>query len=53
MSEHKLNERQERETVARIWLSYYNRVLFEAGIITEETRDKMEVKIDNYLMPAT
>lgn len=48
MIEYKINEQRKHEIAAQIWLSYYNRVLFEAGIITEEERNKMEIKIDNY-----
>ena len=34
------------ENIAKeIWLCYFNRVLFEKGIISEETKNKMKLKI--------
>lgn len=39
---------QRRETAERIWPSYYNRVLYEHGAITERERGRMELKIKNY-----
>ena len=53
MSDHKpkVNERTKKEMAARLWLSYYNRVLFEKGIITERERNRMDLKIDNWQMP--
>ena len=50
MSEQKSNEQQRKEMAARIWLSYYNRVLYEKGIITERERNKMELKISSWKM---
>lgn len=50
MSERNSNEQRRKETAARIWLSYYNRVLYEKGIITERERNKMELKISNWKM---
>ena len=47
MSELKSNGQRRKETAARIWLSYYNRVLYEKGIITERERNRMALKIDN------
>ena len=52
MSEQKSKEQQRKEMAAKIWLSYYNRVLFEKGIITERERNKMEVKINSWKMPS-
>lgn len=43
---------QKKQEAARIWLSYYNRVLYEQGIITERERGRMELKIDKWQMPA-
>ena len=37
MSEQKSTEQRRKETAAKIWLSYYNRVLYEKGIITERS----------------
>jgi len=31
--------------VKEIWLNYFNQVLFEKGIITEEERNKMKLEI--------
>ncbi len=42
---------QKKQEAARIWLSYYNRVLYEKGIITERERNRMELKIDKWQMP--
>lgn len=53
MSEQKSNEQRRKETAARIWLSYYNRVLYEKGVITERERNKMEVKINSWKMTMT
>ena len=51
MSELKSNGQRRKETAARIWLSYYNRVLYEKGIITERERNQMKLKIDQWQMP--
>ena len=48
--ERKPNEQRRKETAAKIWLSYYNRVLFEKGIITERERNRMNLRIDNWKM---
>ena len=53
MPERQSNEQRGRETAARIWLSYYNRVLYEKGIITQRERSKMELKIRNWKMSVT
>ena len=53
MPEHKSNEQRRREAAARVWLSYYNRVLYETGIITEKERRKMELKIRSWKMSTT
>ena len=42
MSERKSSEQRRKEAAARIWLSYYNRVLFEKGLITERERNQMK-----------
>jgi len=41
---------QKKQEAARIWLSYYNRVLYEKGIITERERNRMELKIGKWQM---
>ena len=43
---------RKRQEAARIWLNYYNRVLYEKGIITERERSRMELKIDKWQMPS-
>lgn len=47
MSEQKSKEQHRKEAAAKIWLSYYNRVLHEKGIITGRERSRMALKIDN------
>ena len=34
-----------KELAEQLWLSYYNQVLFEAGLITEAERNRMKNKI--------
>ena len=51
MSEHMSNEKLRKEAAAQLWLSYYNRVLYEKGIITERERNQMKLKIDKWQMP--
>lgn len=52
MSENKsASGMQKKREAARIWLSYYNRVLYEKGVITERERNRMELKIDKWQMP--
>ena len=53
MSEQKSNEQRRKETAAKIWLSYYNRVLYEKGVITERERNRMALKIDGWNMTLT
>lgn len=53
MSEQKSNKQRRNEAAARIWLSYYNRVLFEKGVITERERNSMSLKIDGWKMTIT
>ena len=53
MSERKSNEQRRKETAAKICLSYYNRVPYEKGIITERERNKMALKIDGWKMTMT
>lgn len=31
----------------KVWLHYFNTVLFEKGVITENERNKMALKIEN------
>lgn len=39
-------EARKRAMAEQIWLYYYNRVLFERGIIGEEERNRMSNRID-------
>ena len=39
-------EEQKRVAAEQIWLEYYNRVLYEKGIIGEEERNRMSNRID-------
>ena len=34
-----------RELGSRLWLEYYNRTLYEKGLITEQERNRMSLKI--------
>ena len=42
---------QKKQETAKIWLSDYNRVLYEKGIISEQERNRMTLKIDKWQMP--
>ena len=53
MSEQKSNEQRRKETAAKVWLSYYNRELYEKGIITERERNRMALKIDSWKITMT
>ena len=42
-----------RELACRLWLDYYNRTLYEKGLITQQERDRMSLKISGWkMMPA-
>ena len=43
---------QKKQEAARVWLSYYNRVLYEKGIISELERNRMTLKIDRWQIPS-
>jgi hypothetical protein len=40
------NEELRRRVAKHIWLMYYNEYLFQQGIITEDARNRMKIKID-------
>ncbi len=42
---------KKQELGSRLWLDYYNRVLYEKGLITEQERNRMTLKIDKWQMP--
>lgn len=44
-SQSRLEERK-RVAAEQIWLHYYNRVLYERGIIGREERDRMSNRIE-------
>lgn len=46
VSEIKTTPDSMKSTCENIWLHYYNRVLYEKGIITEAQRNKMKLAID-------
>jgi len=41
-----LDKTKEKIVAENIWLNYYNNYLFEHGVISEETRNKMVTKIN-------
>ena len=45
-------EQAKKELAEQLWLSYYNQVLFDAGLITESERNRMRNKI-SALTPST
>ena len=44
-------EQQRKEMAGRLWLHYYNKVLYEKGVITEQERNKMSHKIESWKGP--
>lgn len=44
--------REKRELGSRLWLVYYNRALYEKGLITERERNQMALKIDGWKAPS-
>jgi len=43
---------KKRELGSRLWLDYYNRTLYEKGLITEQERNKMSLKISGWRAPS-
>ena len=41
-------EQKKRDLGSRLWLDYYNRVLYEKGLITEQERNRMSLKISGW-----
>ena len=39
---------KKRELGSRLWLDYYNRVLYEKGLITEREHNRMSLKIKGW-----
>lgn len=44
-------EQAKKELAEQLWLSYYNQVLFEAGLITEAERNRMKNKSVHWRRP--
>ena len=40
-------EQQKKSMAEQMWLYYYNQTLYEKGLITEQERNKMKVRIAN------
>lgn len=40
-----MTEQKKRSIMEQLWLDYYNDTLYEKGVITEEERNKMRIKI--------
>ncbi len=45
-------EQTKRELGGRLWLAYYNQILYERGVITERERNKMALKINRWRGPS-
>lgn len=44
---HPVSEKQKQMILEQLWLTYYNDTLYANGVITEEERNKMRVRIGN------
>ncbi len=40
-----ISQQRRRSMMEQLWLTYYNDTLYEKGIITEDERNKMRIKI--------
>jgi len=47
LSDKKSTTQQKQDLAAQLWLSYYNQVLYEKGLITEQERSRMALKINS------
>ena len=43
---------KKRELGSRLWLDYYNRTLYEMGLIPEQERNRMSLKISAWQGPS-
>ena len=43
----KPNEQTIQATIQQLWLTYYNDTLYAKGLITEDQRNRMRIKIKN------
>lgn len=42
-----ITEQKKQAVIEQLWLTYYNDTLFSRGLITEEQRNKMRIRIKN------
>lgn len=42
-----MTEQKKQSVLEKLWLTYYNDTLYEKGLITEEERNKMRIRIKN------
>ena len=42
-----MTERRRVGVLEKLWLTYYNDTLYEKGVITEDERNRMRVRIKN------
>ena len=42
-----VTEQRKQAVIEQLWLIYYNDTLFAKGLITEEQRNKMRIRIKN------
>ena len=42
-----ISEKKKQSVIERLWMTYYNDTLYAKGMITEEQRNKMRIKIKN------
>lgn len=42
-----ISEQKKQSVIEQLWLTYYNDTLYAKGMITEEQRNKMRIKIKN------
>lgn len=40
-----ISQQRRRRIMEQLWLTYYNDTLYEKGVITEDERNKMRIKI--------
>ena len=40
-----ISQQRRRSIMEQLWLTYYNDTLYEQGVITEDERNKMRIKI--------
>ncbi len=45
------DEKRRKEMAARMWLHYFNRTLYEQGVITEQERNRMSMQIEEWKGP--